>query len=79
MDTEEVDTASMPKRQKIEWGQQLVQVKRGQEKGQVKKKNLVKEQQQEEPKRTELQIQEYVFDEKTPRKHASKKDWLGSY
>ena len=45
MDTEEVDMASIPIRQKIEWGQQLVQVKRGHAKGQVKKKNLVKEQQ----------------------------------
>ena len=29
MDTEEVDTASMPKRQKVEPGQQLVQDKKG--------------------------------------------------
>ena len=41
MDTEEVDTASMPKRQKIEPRQQLVQAK----KGQAKKKNVVKIQQ----------------------------------
>ena len=40
METEEMDTASMPKKQKVEPGQQLVQVKRGQE----KKKNLTKEQ-----------------------------------
>ena len=74
-----MDTASMPKKQKIQWGQQLVQVKRGQAKGHVKKKNLVKEQQQEEPKTAELQIQEYVFDGQTPSKHASKEDWIGSY
>ena len=79
MDTEEVDMASMPKNHKIEWGQKLVQVKKGQAKGRVKKKNLVKEKQQEEPKTTKLQIQEYVFDGKTPRKHASKEDQLGSY
>ena len=57
----------------------MVQVKRVQEKGHVKKKNLAKEQQQEEPKIAELQIQEYVFDGNTPSKHASKEDWLGSY
>ena len=79
MDTEEVDMASMPKRQKIEQGKQLVQVEKGNTKGQMKKKNLSKEQQQEESKTFELQIQEYVFDGKTPRKHASKQDWLGSY
>ena len=79
MDIEEVDTASMPKKQKVERGQQLVQVKRGQEKWHVKKKNLVREQQQEEPKIVELQIQEYVFDRKSPSKNASKEDWLGSY
>ena len=45
MDTEEVDMASMPKRNKIEQGKQLVQVKKGQEKGRVKKNNLVKEHQ----------------------------------
>ena len=41
MDTEEVDTTSMPKRKKIEPRHQLVQAK----KGQVKKKNVVKIQQ----------------------------------
>ena len=51
-----------------------MQVKRGHAKRQVKKKNLEKEQQQEEPKRAEFQIQEYVFDGKTPNKHASKED-----
>ena len=79
MEIEEVDIANMPKKQKIEWGQKLVQVKRGQAKGHVKKNNLAKEQQQEEPKTVELQIQEYVFDGQTPSKHASKEDWLGFY
>ena len=41
MDTEEMDTASMPKKQKVEPGQQLVQVK----KVQAKKNKLIKEQQ----------------------------------
>ena len=72
MDTEEVDTASMPKRQKIEQGQQLVQVKKGNLKGQMKKKNMEKNQKQEEPKVAKLQIQEYVFDEQTPNGNASK-------
>ena len=50
MDTEEMDTASMPKKQKVDLGQQLVQFKRGQE----KKKNLIKEQRQEEPEVAKL-------------------------
>ena len=56
MDTEEVDTTSILKRKKIERGQQLVHVKKGHAKGQMKKKNLEKEQQQEDPKTAELQI-----------------------
>ena len=36
-------------------------------------------QKQEDPKASKLQIQEYVFDGKTPNRHASKEDWLGSY
>ena len=44
METEEVDTTSMPKRQKIEQEQQLVQVKRRNTKGQMKKKNVEKKQ-----------------------------------
>ena len=48
-------------------------------KGQEKKKNLVKVQQQEELKEAKLQIQEYVFDRQTPSKHASKEEWLRSY
>ena len=56
-----------------------MQVKRIQTRGQVKKKNLVKEQQQEEPKTAELQLQEYVFDEQTSSKHASKEEWLRYY
>ena len=75
MDTKEMDTASMPKKQKVEPGYKLVQVKRGH----AKKKNLIKEQQQEEPKIAKLQIQEYVFDRQTPSKHASKEEWLRSY
>ena len=35
--------------------------------------------QQEEPKIAKLQIQEYLFDGKTPSKHASKEDWIKSY
>ena len=79
MDTKEMDMNSIPKKQKREQGQQLVLVKGSQEKGHVKKKDLVEEQQQKDPKTTRLQIQEYVFDGKIPRKHASKEDWLGSY
>ena len=43
MDTEEMDIASMPKKQKVEQGKQLVQVKKGHAKGHAKKKNLMKE------------------------------------
>ena len=78
MDTEEVDMANMPKRQKIEQGKQLVQVKKGSTKGQMKKKNMEKKHKQEEPKATKLQIQEYVFDGQTPNRHASKENWVGS-
>ena len=56
-----------------------MQVKRSQTKGCVKKKNLSKEQQQQDPKTAKLQIQDYVFDKQTPSKHASKEDWLRSY
>ena len=56
MDTEEVDMASMPKRQKIEQGKQLVQIKMGNTKGQMKKKNMEKKQKQEELKAAKLQI-----------------------
>ena len=44
-----------------------MQVKKGQAKGHEKKKDLVEEQQQEEPKTAELQVQEYVFNGQTPR------------
>ena len=54
MDTEEMDTASMPKKQKIGQGHQLMLVKRGQVEGCVKKKNSVEEQQQENPETTVL-------------------------
>ena len=52
MDTEEVDTASTPKKHKVEPEQQLVQAKNGQ----AKKYNFVKVQQQEEPEGAKLQI-----------------------
>ena len=54
-------------------------VKGGHTEGRVKKKNSVEEQQQENPKTAGFQVQEYIFDRKTPRKHASKEDWLRSY
>ena len=79
MDTEEVDATSMPKRQKLEQGKQLVQVKKGNTKGYMKKKNMEKKQKQKEPEAAKLQIQEYVFDGQTPNRHASKEDWLDSY
>ena len=50
MDTDEVDTDSMPKKQKVEQGQQLVQVKRSGMRGKMKKKNVKDKQEQEEPK-----------------------------
>ena len=52
MDTEEVDTASMPKKHNVEPKQQLVHTKRGQ----AKKNNFIKVQQQAEPEATKLQI-----------------------
>ena len=72
METKEVDKSSMPKKQKIEQGQQLVQVKQSNTKGQMKKKNMEKKQKQEEPEVARIQIQEYVFDGQTPNRHASK-------
>ena len=36
-------------------------------------------QKQEEPEAAKLEIQDYVFDGKTPNKHVSKEDWLDSY
>ena len=45
MDTKEMDMATMPKKQKIGQGHQLMLVKGGQEKGCMKKKNSVEEQQ----------------------------------
>ena len=79
MEIEEVDMESMPKKHKIEQGQQLVVVKKSNTKGKMKKKNMEKKQKQEEPDEAKLQIQEYVFDGPTPNRHASKEDWLGSY
>ena len=45
----------------------------------MKKKNMEKKYKQKELEASKLQIQEYVFDGKTPNRHASKEDWLGSY
>ena len=56
MDTKEVDTGSMPERQKIKQGKQLVQVKKGNTKGQMKKKSMEKKQELEELEETKLQI-----------------------
>ena len=78
METDEVHTASMPKKQKFEQEQQLVHVKRSSMRGQIKKKNVKDKQKQEEPKIAKLEIQEYVFDGQTPNRHASKEDWLES-
>ena len=72
-DTDEVDTARMPKRQKVEPRQKLVQAK----KGQANNKNVVKIQQQVEPEVAKLQIQEYLFEGKN--EQASKEEWLKSY
>ena len=72
METNEVDTSSMPKKQKVEKGQQLVQVKISGMRGQMKKKNVKDKQKQEVPETTKLEIQEYVFNGQTPNRHASK-------
>ena len=45
---EEVDTARMPKKQKIEQEHQLVQVKKRNTKGHMKKNNMETKQKQEE-------------------------------
>ena len=79
METDEVHTASMPKKQKIEQEQQLVQVKRSNTKGKMKKKNVKEKEKQEEPEITKLEIQEYVFDGQTPNRHGFKEYWLDSY
>ena len=79
METNEVNTGSMPKKKKIEQKQQLVQVKWSNTKGKMKKKNVEDQQKQEEPETTKLQIQEYLFDGQTPNRHASKGYWLESY
>ena len=73
MDIDEVDTASTPNKYKIEPRQQLVQ------KGQAKKENVVRVQQQVEPEAAKLQIQEYVFDGQTLSELSSKEEWLRSY
>ena len=72
METDEVDPTIMAKKKKIEQEQQLVQVKRSNTEGKMNKKNVEDQQKQEEPEKTKLQIQEYVFDKQTPNMHASK-------
>ena len=79
METDEVDTTIMAKKKKIEQEQQLVQVKRSNTEGKMNKKNVEDQQKQEEPEKTKLQIQEYVFDGQTPNRHSSKEYWLDSY
>ena len=70
MDTEEANTASTQKKQKIEQELQMLQVKKSSVKGQKK---------QEKSKVTGLELQEYVFDGVTPNKYTSKEEWLNSY
>ena len=79
MDTEEVDTTSTPKRQKVEQEKQMVQVKNSSMKGQVKKSNVKGKQKQEESKKDGLEFQEYVFNGQTLSKYASKEEWLNTY
>ena len=45
----------------------------------AKKKNVVKVQQQVDPKEAKLQIQEYIFEGKTPSNFPSKEEWLRYY
>ena len=70
MDTEEIDTASTPKKQKNEQEGQMVQVNKSSMKGKKK---------QENPKVTSLELQEYVFDGLTPNNYSSKEEWLNTY
>ena len=70
MDTEEVDTASAPKKQKIGQEGQMVQ---------VKKSSVKDKQKQEKSKVTGLELQEYVFYGVTPNKYTSKEEWLNTY
>ena len=79
MDTDEIDTASMPKKKNVEQEQQIVQLKKISMKGKVKKKNVKGKQRQEESKAARLELQEYVFNGQTPRKYTSKEDWLNTY
>ena len=72
METNEVDTARMPKKKKIEQEQQLVQVKGSSMRGQMKNTNVKDKQKQEYPETTKLEIQEYVFNGQTLNRHASK-------
>ena len=70
MDTEEVDTFSTPKKQKIGQEEQMVEVKKSSVKGKQKK---------EKSKLTGLELQEYVFDGVIPNKYTSKEEWLNTY
>ena len=84
MEIKEVDTASIPKRQKVEQEKQVVQVKNSSMRGQVKKtseKGKLKQgkQKQEQSKAAGLELQEYVFDGVATGKFASKEDWLETY
>ena len=47
--------------------------------GQVKKSNEKGNHKYEEPIPARLEIQEYVFDGKTPSMYASKEDWMNTY
>ena len=79
MDTDDIDTSSTPKNHKVELEQQIVQVKKSGMRGQMKMSNGKGKQKQEEPITTRLELQEYVFDGKTPSKYASKEYWLDTY
>ena len=50
----------------------MVQVKRIDMRQKIRKENMKGKQKQEEPEASNLEIPEYVFDGKTPNKHASK-------
>ena len=68
MDIEEVDTASTPKRRKVEQGRKMIQVKKNSGKSKLEQKK----QKQEQPKADGLELQEYVFDGVATNNFASK-------
>ena len=45
----------------------------------MKKRNVKGKYKQEESKEAGLELQEYVFDGQTPKKYASKEDWMNTY